>query len=62
MNAQHKALTEQIFLQAVEVPVDQRPVFLERACGGNADLRREVDSLLEHHRPETIGGAPLAVS
>ncbi len=35
-----------VFLSAVELPPEQRPGFLAEACGGDADLRAEVDRLL----------------
>ena len=38
---------EEIFLAAADTPLPQRDAFLERACSGDADLRREVESLLE---------------
>jgi WD40 repeat protein/serine/threonine protein kinase len=37
----------EILDQVSELPVDQRAVFLERACGNDAELRREVESLLK---------------
>src|ERR1051326_10828 len=36
----------EILAEALELKPDQRPVFLERACSGNAGLRREVERLL----------------
>jgi eukaryotic-like serine/threonine-protein kinase len=35
-----------IFLEAVELPLDQRGAFLEDACEGDAELRGEVERLL----------------
>ena len=35
-----------VFLAAVELAPEQRPVYLAEACGGDADLRAEVDRLL----------------
>jgi eukaryotic-like serine/threonine-protein kinase len=35
-----------VFLAAVELPPEQRPAYLAEACGGDADLRAEVDRLL----------------
>lgn len=40
---------EEIFLRAVELPTAERIPFLDHACQGDADLRHEVDSLLQHH-------------
>jgi serine/threonine protein kinase/TolB-like protein len=36
-----------LFYQAMELPVDQRWQFLEHECGGDAQLRQELESLLE---------------
>ena len=38
-----------IFADAVELPAAERPVFLAQACGTDAELRREVESLLAAH-------------
>src|SRR5262245_8976141 len=39
-----------IFLDALEKPAPaERAAFLDQACGGNADLRRSVDALLNSH-------------
>jgi serine/threonine protein kinase len=37
---------ERIYHAALACPADQRPALLKVACGDNADLRREVESLL----------------
>ena len=37
---------EQLFLRALEVPPEQRAVFLEDACRGDQDLRHDVEALL----------------
>ena len=33
--------------EALQTPPDARPALLEKACGGDAELRREVESLLD---------------
>src|SRR5262245_13239669 len=38
-----------IFLEALEVPTDQRPAYLDRACGGDVKVRRRVEALLRAH-------------
>src|SRR5688572_30549061 len=38
--------TESIFQSALELDATERAAFLERACAGDEDLRREVESLL----------------
>jgi serine/threonine protein kinase/tetratricopeptide (TPR) repeat protein len=40
---------ERIYLAALDHDAARRPTFLDDACGGNAALRRDVESLLEHH-------------
>jgi eukaryotic-like serine/threonine-protein kinase len=44
---------DRVFQEAVELAPADRAVFLDRACGGDAELRREVESLLEHDAPDT---------
>ena len=44
----------EIFIAACEMPADQRAAYLEEACAGDSDLRREVDSLFEHDDPSSI--------
>jgi serine/threonine protein kinase/tetratricopeptide (TPR) repeat protein len=38
---------KELFSQAVDLPVEERPAFLERQCGGDATLRKQLDELLE---------------
>jgi hypothetical protein len=40
---------KQAFEAALEVEPERRLEYLSRACGGDSGLRREVQSLLEHH-------------
>lgn len=40
---------EAMFEQAFELPLDQRPAFLQSSCDGDEELRREVQSLLDSH-------------
>ena len=37
---------DSIFLAAVELPVEERPDYLEKACGNDAELRAHVERLL----------------
>jgi eukaryotic-like serine/threonine-protein kinase len=53
-----------IFSEACEKLADERAAFLDRACAGDDDLRREVEHLLEldddsEHADPTIGGVRL---
>src|SRR6516162_2441028 len=41
---------EAVFCEALEKEPAERVAFLDRACGGNEPLRREVQSLLDAHR------------
>src|SRR5215467_6749736 len=46
---------------ALECPVPKRAAFLDRACAGDEELRREVESLLvSDARPESLIESPLA--
>ena len=53
---------EDLFFRALEVSAEDRATFLDEACQGDAELRREIESLLKHHRPETILDVPLRAS
>src|SRR5262245_60613062 len=46
-----------VFDRAAELPPGERAGFLDRACGGDAGLRAEVESLLAHD-DATLGPAP----
>jgi hypothetical protein len=39
-----------IFLAALDTPADQRPAYLERACGADPEVRRRVEALLRAHQ------------
>jgi len=41
---------ESLFQEALQRPAAERDAFLRQACGGDADLLREVQSLLANHR------------
>ena len=43
---------ERLFGEAVGLEPSEWPSFLDGACAGDADLRGEVETLLEHHRRE----------
>ena len=48
-----------IFEQALELPQEQRPAFLDDACGAESDLRAEVERMLAAEpQPERRGGTP----
>ncbi|HEV3024824.1 MAG TPA: hypothetical protein VGX76_20245, partial [Pirellulales bacterium] len=56
-----------VFVRAVDLPAAARRAFTEQACQGDAALRAEVESLLAHHRTQTLiasmgSTAPLEVA
>ena len=48
MNAERYNRIEQIAQDAVELPDHERAAYLDFACGGEAELRREVESVIEY--------------
>ncbi|MEM7479837.1 MAG: serine/threonine-protein kinase [Acidobacteriota bacterium] len=46
---------EEIFLAASELPKAERAAYIETACGGDTELRSEVQSLLAHDEPTDEG-------
>ena len=48
-----------IFEAALELDSAERPAFLAQACGGDQQLRTEVESLLAHVVPESFIGGPV---
>lgn len=46
MNAQRLKQIEEIFQAAIEIPIIEREDFFKNICDNDADLRREVESLL----------------
>ncbi len=55
---------EEIFHAALEIPAAEREGYLEHACGGDAALRSEVESLLEldGRQNELLDGSPAALA
>ena len=51
----HKKASE-IFAGAIAIPQSAWGDFVSKACGGDADLEREVSSLLSYHVPESRAG------
>ncbi|MFZ4574041.1 MAG: protein kinase domain-containing protein [Phycisphaerales bacterium] len=56
-----RSIVRELYAEAAELPADQVAAFLDRACGPDAELRREVESLLAAaaQRPQFLG-APTA--
>jgi eukaryotic-like serine/threonine-protein kinase len=51
MNSDRWEQINRLWDAALEVPEEERPAFLERNCQGDAELRREVESLLFYELP-----------
>ena len=51
MNPERWKKIEALFEATIGRDPAERTAFLDEACGGDATLRREVESLLEHHQP-----------
>lgn len=49
MEAERWEKVSELFYMACERPVEGQTVFLAEACAGDAELRREVESLLRQH-------------
>ena len=49
MNAEQYEKVGQLFHAALELPREGRSAFLSGACGGDEELRQEVESLLAAH-------------
>jgi eukaryotic-like serine/threonine-protein kinase len=59
MDAKQWAKIDRLVDQAMERPPEARAIFLDDACAGDDELRREVESLLEaHSHPESFLGTP----
>ncbi len=48
MEAARREKLKALFEQALTLPPEQRASFLDEACAGDAALRDELDSLLDH--------------
>ena len=46
MDAERLRKIEQLYHAALECEARDRPAFLEKACAGDEELRRKVESLL----------------
>lgn len=51
MNPERWKRIETLFESAIERDPAERAAFLDQACGDDVTIRREVESLLEHHQP-----------
>ncbi len=65
MTPEQHARAKEIFLQACILPAHDQTAFLQRACGDDAALLRQVEVLLAHHLPDAASvtlGAPGAAA
>ena len=51
-------LVHSLFREALALPRDRRAGFVRDRCGGDEEVRREVESLFEHHE---MGGAGASI-
>ena len=51
-----------LFLEALDRPKGDRDAFLAEACGNDADLRREVESLLAFHEESGASEPKIGVA
>ncbi len=49
MTSERWARIDQLLDEAMELPLAERPAFLDQACAGDQELRAEVESLLDAH-------------
>jgi eukaryotic-like serine/threonine-protein kinase len=49
---------DRIFAAALELEPEEREAFLDRACAGDEQLRKEVESLIAHDVPDSFVGGP----
>src|SRR5690348_7250563 len=49
MTADRWKQIETLFEQALDFPTNERATFLQQACNGDDELKREVESLLDSH-------------
>lgn len=57
MTPDRHAQIRDLFLEAAALPATERGSFLLRRCGGDAELKAEVETLLSHHVEETLAPA-----
>jgi non-specific serine/threonine protein kinase/serine/threonine-protein kinase len=57
MNTDRHAYAKELFLKACDLPRDEVSAFLDAVCGGDLDLKREVESLLAYDE-DTASGPP----
>ena len=58
MAREQHARVKLVFFNALDLPSEERSAYVDKTCGGDQQVREEVETLLKHHLSETI----LAVS
>ena len=53
-DAERYAEIKRLFLHAIELAEDERTRFLDEACRTDAELRDQLESLLENHLPTDL--------
>src|SRR6185295_12339980 len=56
MESQRWREIDRVFAAALEHEPAERSAYLYEACLGDEELRKEVESLLAHHLPESLFG------
>lgn len=59
MSSHRHARIKELFLAVYDLPEEQRASRLAALCGGDTDLQREVERLLEHHEADPQSSGPL---
>lgn len=59
---ERRARVKKLFAEACALPAEERFVFLDRQCGDDAGLRREIEALLASDAPARQANAPLSQS
>ncbi len=57
--AERHRRVKEIFFEAAGREGEERVAYLDSACGDDAELRADVDSLLEHHDPDAPEPTPI---
>lgn len=62
MSTEFDRRSRELFARLVELSPDEQRAFLDRECGGDDAMRRELESLLSHHDtdPSFLEGSALA--
>ena len=62
MNPEKWRKLKAVFEEAVEMDGSSRADFLERACGGDTDLKNEIEALLKQHDNDSFLEKPDMMS